>query len=148
MVWLKINHNKWNVILKYKEQKVKPKQPWFKFMRICSWKATPTSKRGRRGADEKRQLWGKRSENNLRQNQSQGGHLRGALPVRALPALAIEAFEEPLILKGGFQDIALTCGRLFKLHSASVRSFSFKRIHCFQSSGEIHCGAKTRWENV
>lgn len=105
------------------------------------------SKRGR-GAEEERQLWGKRSENNLRQNQSQGGHLRVALPVRALPALAIEASEEPLILKGGFQDLALTCRTLFKLYSASVRSFSFKTIHCFQGSGKIHCGAKTRWENV
>lgn len=56
MVWLKINHNKWNVILKYKEQKVEPEQPWCKFMRICSWRATPRSKRGGRGADKKRAL--------------------------------------------------------------------------------------------
>lgn len=42
---IKINHNKWNVILKYKEQKVEPEQSWCKFMRICSWRATPTSKR-------------------------------------------------------------------------------------------------------
>lgn len=147
MVWLKKKHNKWNVILKYKEQKVEPEQPWCKFMRTCSWRATPTSKRGKRGA-EGRQLWGKRSENNLRQNQSQGGHLRVALPETAVPALAVEASEEPLILKGGFQDLALTCGRPFKSYSTSVTSFSFKRIHCFQGSGEIHCGAKTRWENV
>ena len=106
------------------------------------------SKRGRRVAEEERQLWGKRSENNLRQNQSQGGHLRPALPTRALLALAIEATKEPLILKEGFQDLAITCGGLFKLYSASVGSFSFKTIHHLQGPEEIQCGAKNRWENV
>lgn len=41
------------------------------------------SKRGRRAVEEERQLWEKRSKNNLRQNQSQGGQLRPALPTSA-----------------------------------------------------------------